>query len=173
MSTPSASQIPIEEFKATLKLQSGDFEFKANKINIVKSVDLSGNKCWTIKAFQEIFNDKGPTSDLTGIKEVIAIHLNIAREPIADNQQLLPAALPPALNKNSGSVFKIVDNIPDENNQIDTTENYPGDAGEITYLWDELRTNITGTFSLRGKYADDYFLVFGSFNLLNRGQHII
>ncbi|MFJ2366262.1 hypothetical protein ACIPIN_21585 [Pseudomonas sp. NPDC087697] len=174
MSTPSTSQKPNEEFNATIKFPTGDFSFKANKINIEKSVDSTGIECWTLAAFQDIFKDPAYKKGLASIKEVIAIQLHIARDKLTDDQQLFPAAIPPLLNKNSGNLSKIVDKIPDKDNLIDTVETYLGDTGHIDYEWDADRTRITGNFELWvGDSNQETFRLFGYFNLLNRGQHLI
>jgi len=179
MSTTSLSQTPDEEFNATLKLPTGNFSFKANKINIKESIDASGNKCWELQAFHDILKDSPPQSGLAGIKEVIVIHLYIGDELSVKHQPLVPSNLPPSVIKNSGNLFKIVDKKPDKENLIDTIDNYLGIEGIISYAWNKERTRIKGTFSFLVLDCDDprpdtdIQITNGNFNLLNRGQHLI
>jgi hypothetical protein len=183
MNIPSTSQRPNEEFTATIKFPDGDFEFKANKINIQKSVDISESECWTIMAFQEILKDTAAKIDRDNLKEVIAIHLHIPRETLNDDQMLVTGLPPPpetkpptplTLNKNSGNLFKIVDKEADPRHLIDTIENYLGIFGQITYSWDAEQTRITGTFLLFVSGSNQKIIpIKGNFNLLNRALHPI
>lgn len=178
MSTPSTSQSSGEEFNATIKFPAGNFAFKANKISIERRLDQSNNNCWVLKAFHDGLNDSTNKFGLARIKEVFAIHLCIGDELSKTNDELVHACAPPNVFKNSGSLFKIVDKIPDEDNLIDTTDNYLGIQGEISYAWDEKRTRVQGTFRLLvGDSVDPRphkdILLHGNFNLLNSGPHSI
>jgi hypothetical protein len=178
MDSSSTPQSLIEEFSATIKFASGDFAFRANKISIKESVDSSGDRCWRVQAFHDIFKDFPPKPGLAGIKEVIAIHLYIGEESSGTHRVLVGASRPPEVKKNSGNLFKIVDRKPDKDNVIDTTEIYQGIKGEISYQWDQDRTRIEGIFSLLVLDRDNTdsstnIQLKGSFNLLNSGEHKI
>ncbi|EJM10519.1 hypothetical protein PMI22_05669 [Pseudomonas sp. GM21] len=172
MSTPSTSQNLKEEFNATIKFPAGDFVFKANKIGIEKSVDSSGSECWVLKAFQDTYKDPAIKSGLAD--EIFSIQLTIAGETSANNQPFQPGTRPPILTKNSGNLFKIVVIKPDNGKPTDTIEYHIGKSGSTTYLWNKEKTCITGAFSLLVENAqEEPFQLFGSFNLLNRGNHSI
>jgi hypothetical protein len=174
----SSTQALNEEFNATIKFAAGSFAFKANKISIKESVDSSGNRCWRVQAFQDIYKEFPPQPGLAGIKEIIAIHLYIGEELRGRNNALVPALLPPQVIINSGNLFKIVDKKPDKDNVVDTVDNYLGIEGGISYEWDEERTRIKGNFNLLvmdcynpGPETD--ININGNFNLLNSGEHRI
>lgn len=172
MSTPSTSQNFKEEFNATIKFPAGDFAFKANKIGIENSVDSSGSEYWTLKAFQDTYKDPAIKSGLAD--EIFSIQLTIAGETYADGQPLQPGTAPPKPTINSGNLFKIVVIKPVNGKPTDKIVHHLGKSGRISYLWDKHRTFITGVFSLLVENAqEEPFQLFGNFNLLNRGQHLI
>lgn len=158
MNTPSSPQDFKEEFTATIKYPEGDFQFIANKGGLSKSKDLSGRECWTIAAYQDIFKDTIRTGKISDIKEVNSIQLYIADDETSRNVGLVAAEVdlsindnqkPLAFNMNSGNFFRIIDQIPDENNVIETTIQYPGTSGELHYKWiNDPQKCIEGSFDL-------------------------
>ncbi|USW95791.1 hypothetical protein NHF39_03465 [Pseudomonas proteolytica] len=156
-----------EEFAATVQYPTGNIEFKANKVRIEPPADTSEDACWKIMAFQEIV-------EAGAVKEVLGVHLYIARAPLVDDQSMAPAKSLPATQKNSASFFRIIDNVPDAQNKIDTTVDYLGISGHISYRWESGRKRVQGEFSVLVVAPDKTtFQIRGHFNVLTGPPRLI
>ena len=174
MSLPSSSLPPKESFYATVEFPGNYLEFKANKVNIGKSVDTSGIECLTLMAFQDILKDPTKGPGVNNLREVLGLHLYLPQGSLTNDRALGRSALPPLLNAYSGNFFKIIDKIPDMDNRIDSIVDYVGTSGWITYTWVENNTWIRGTFTLMVKGPDGKeFQMMGHFNISNTGEHLI
>ncbi|WP_124428451.1 hypothetical protein [Pseudomonas sp. R2-37-08W] len=162
------STFPSEHFKALVEYANNDFNFVANKINIVSSTDITGVPCWTIMAFQDAVNET------TGSPEVNGIHIYLPKSSLKGEVDLVGGLTPPDLLQNSASYFKIVDKIPDPQKKIDTIVDYLGTGGAIKYAWSEDNKQVEGNFGFSA--IDDngqIFKVNGYFHIFNKGPHTI
>lgn len=156
-----------EEFVASVQYPTSNLEFKAVKVRVEPPEGTSEDACWKIEAFQEIVEGGA-------IKEVQGIHLYIARTPLEDNQPMAPAKSLPATQKNSASFFRIIDHIPDAQNKIDTTVDYLGISGHISYRWESGRKRVLGEFSVLVIAPDKTNIqIRGHFNVLTGPPRLI
>ena len=166
MSTPSNQPSSAEEFSAIVSDGTQKELFKANTINIKKTVDKDNIECWSIIAFQDVINKT------TGSSEIFGIHLYISAASSLKPRRLVAALPPPTAVKDSAIYFKVLDKIPDPDKDLDTQELYQSLDGSVVELWDADR--IQGHFSFSALGADRSPIhVFGHFDILNKGSHSI
>lgn len=157
--------VPPEEFKALVEYANSTENFVANKVNIIAGKDNSGVECWTIMAFQDIF-EKGQRPH-----EIRAIHIILPKSSLAAEVDLSPAASA-ELKINSASYFKII-NI-DYETKKSTELTYLGKEGSIKYKWSTDPSQAEGNFGFNSIDNNNQpFKVNGYFHILNRGAHTI
>ena len=162
MSTLPSQQNTAEKFIAKVTHQGTTENFTANKVNIKKTVDTFGAEGWALMGFHDT------TDKNTGHPVTNGIHLYIRRAPQKGEHDLDVALTPPDFKINSARYFKLLDEIPDEDNELDTIEEYPGEGGHMAYTWDAGKKTITGTFTFEACDFDEVlFQITGEFRLFN------
>ncbi|WP_300630512.1 hypothetical protein [Pseudomonas sp.] len=168
MSMSVSRQVPPETFSAIVSDGNKKELFNANTINIKKIVDKDNAECWSIIAFQDLINKT------TGSSELFGIHLYLSTASSSVPRKLVAALPPPTAVKDSAIYFKLLDQIPDPDKELDTQELYKSLDGSIVEIWDADLQRVQGNFYFSAAGPDRQPIqVMGHFNILNKGSHPI
>lgn len=168
MNTPSSQQLSGEEFKAIVRYETRNEPFKAEKVTIKEVIDKNGIECWPIIAFQEVVNEQ------TGSLELYGIHLYISKDLSVPPRKIGRALQPPSALINTAIYFKVLDKIPDPDQDLDTQELHLSLDGLLVDFWEVDNRRVQGYFyfSSLDIYKKPLHIV-GHFNILNKESHAI